>query len=86
MAALMEICYIFSRRKRLMGASRFEYYQGMDGKWYFRLRAANGEIVAVGEGYATKHNCLTGIEAVRRAVAEAGEPGQVEAPKKDRDL
>lgn len=35
--------------------ARFEWYQSKRNKnWYGRLRASNGEIVAVSEGYKTK--------------------------------
>ncbi len=54
-----------------MGKPKFEYYQGKDGKWRFRLKAANGEIVAVGEGYATEEGVKRGIEAVIRAALDA---------------
>lgn len=32
----------------------FHKYAGSDGKWYWRLRAANNETVAQGEGYNTE--------------------------------
>lgn len=32
--------------------------------WYWRLRAANGEIIANGEGYTTKAACLHVIALV----------------------
>jgi uncharacterized protein YegP (UPF0339 family) len=31
------------------------------GKWRWRLKAANHEIIAVGEGYANKRDCLHAI-------------------------
>jgi uncharacterized protein YegP (UPF0339 family) len=55
-------------------AARFEIYQDARGEWRFRLKAGNGEIVAVGEGYATKAGVLKGIEAVKRAAAAAEVP------------
>jgi len=36
------------------------------------LKAGNGEIVATGEGYATKDGAKKGVHAVKRAAAEAG--------------
>lgn len=42
----------------------FEVYQDANNKWRFRLKAANGEIIAVGEAYETKQGCLNGIQAV----------------------
>lgn len=40
-----------------------EVFKGGDDKWYWRLKAANGEIVAVGgEGFARKGNALKSAE------------------------
>ena len=36
-----------------------------NGLYYYRLRAANGEIVLSGEGYTSMPACLKGIAAVR---------------------
>lgn len=46
-------------------------FQGKDGKWYFDLVSANGEIVQPSEGYTTAEHAEEGIEAARRAAAEA---------------
>jgi len=45
--------------------ARFEIYQDRKKEWRFRLRAPNGKIIAVGEGYTSKRNVLLGIDAVR---------------------
>lgn len=45
---------------------RFELYQDKSGKFRFRLRARNGEIIGFSEGYATKTGCLNGVESVRK--------------------
>ncbi len=52
-------------------AAKFEIYKDSRGEFRFRLKAANGEIVATGEGYATKHSAKRGIESVQRAAADA---------------
>lgn len=36
-----------------------------NNEYYYRLRAANGEIVLSGEGYKTKQGCLNGITSVK---------------------
>ncbi|WP_293307744.1 YegP family protein [Pedobacter sp. UBA5917] len=36
-----------------------------NSEYYYRLRAANGEIILSGEGYTTKQNCLNGISSVK---------------------
>lgn len=40
--------------------------------WYWHLRARNGEIIAQGEGYATKRAVLRAIATVKRNAATAG--------------
>jgi uncharacterized protein YegP (UPF0339 family) len=44
----------------------FEWYKDKAGKFRFRLKAANGEIIAVSEGYASKEGCVNGIESVKK--------------------
>jgi uncharacterized protein YegP (UPF0339 family) len=41
-----------------------------NGQYYYRLRAANGEIVLSGEGYTSKQSCLEGIAAVSGNAAD----------------
>ncbi|AEC18363.1 hypothetical protein UMN179_02354 [Gallibacterium anatis UMN179] len=43
----------------------FEIFKGVNGQWYWRLKAANHEIIAQGEGYTTKQSCLHCIELVK---------------------
>jgi uncharacterized protein YegP (UPF0339 family) len=52
-------------------ASRFEVFEDRAGKFRFRLKAANGEVVATGEAYETKAAARKGCEAVQRAAASA---------------
>ncbi len=47
-------------------ASKFEIYTDKKGEFRFRLKAANGEIIAVSEGYTSKSSCLNGIESVKK--------------------
>lgn len=46
-------------------AGKFEIYKDKADKYRFRLKAGNGEIIAVGEAYESKASCMNGIEAVR---------------------
>jgi len=48
-------------------AGKFEIYQDAKGEFRFRLKAGNGEIVATGEGYASKSGAVEGTKAVQRA-------------------
>ena len=44
---------------------KFEMYVDKAGEFRFRLKAANGEIIAASEGYKAKESCENGIESVR---------------------
>lgn len=57
----------FRKRKH----PKFEIYADRAGQFRFRLKARNGEIIAVSQGYTTKANCLNGIESVRRNAPDA---------------
>ena len=50
---------------------KFEVYADKRGEFRFRLKAANGQIVAVGEGYKAKASCLKGIESIRKNAPDA---------------
>lgn len=45
---------------------KFEVYTDKAGEYRFRLKATNGQIIAVGEGYKALASCLKGIESVRK--------------------
>jgi hypothetical protein len=49
-----------------MATGKFEVYTDKKGEFRFRLKAANGEVIAVGEGYSTKAACMNGIESVKK--------------------
>ncbi|GAA5141654.1 YegP family protein [Pseudonocardia adelaidensis] len=50
---------------------QFEVYKDRAGKYRFRLKASNGQVVATGEAYETKAVALKGCESVQRAAADA---------------
>ena len=50
---------------------KFEVYTDKAGEFRFRLKARNGEIIAVSEGYKAKASCMNGIESVRKNAPEA---------------
>jgi uncharacterized protein YegP (UPF0339 family) len=52
-------------------AGKFELYEDKSGGFRFRLKAGNGEIIAVSESYKTKASALGGIESVKSNAAEA---------------
>ena len=50
---------------------KFEVYADKAGEFRFRLKATNGQIIAVGEGYKTLANCLNGVESVKKNAPDA---------------
>ncbi len=50
---------------------KFEVYTDKAGEFRFRLKARNGEVIAVSEGYTAKAGCLNGIESVKKNAPEA---------------
>jgi len=52
-------------------AGKFELYNDKAGKFRFRLKASNGQVIATGEAYETKASALNGIESVKKSSAGA---------------
>ena len=50
---------------------KFEVYQDKKGEFRFRLKARNGQIIAVSEGYTTMKACENGIASVKKNSADA---------------
>jgi len=50
---------------------KFEVYADKAGKYRFRLKAKNGEIIATSEDYESKPACMNGIASVRKNAPEA---------------
>jgi uncharacterized protein len=46
-------------------AGKFELYKDIAGKFRFRLKAGNGEVIAVGEAYESKAAAENGIKSVQ---------------------
>ncbi len=47
-------------------AGKFELYKDAKGKFRFRLKTGNGEIIAVGEAYDSKASAKNGIASVQK--------------------
>ncbi len=45
---------------------KFEIYTDKAGEFRFRLKATNGQIIAVSEGYKAMASCMNGIESVKK--------------------
>ena len=50
---------------------KFEVYLDKAGEYRFRLKATNGQIIAVSEGYKAMASCLNGIKSVKKNAPEA---------------
>ena len=50
---------------------KFEMYTDKAGEFRFRLKATNGQIIAVSEGYTSKAGCENGIESVKKNAVDA---------------
>ena len=46
-------------------SGKFELYTDNAGKFRFRLKASNGQVIAASQGYATRKSALDGIASVR---------------------
>ena len=50
---------------------KFEVYTDKAGEFRFRLKATNGQVIAVSEGYRAIASCLNGIESVKKNAVDA---------------
>lgn len=50
---------------------KFEVYTDKAGEFRFRLKATNGQVIAVSEGYKTIASCLNGVESVKKNAADS---------------
>ena len=55
-------------KRKLIKTGKFEVYTDKVGEYRFRLKAPNGEIIAVSEGYRSKKSCIDGIQSVKKNV------------------
>ena len=50
---------------------KFEVYTDKAGEFRFRLKATNGQIIAVSEGYKAIVSCMNGIESVKKNAVDS---------------
>nr|MBR4280544.1 YegP family protein [Clostridia bacterium] len=50
---------------------KFEMYVDKKGEFRFRLKATNGQVIAVSEGYVAKKSCENGIASVKKNAVDA---------------
>ncbi len=44
---------------------KYEIYRDSAGRVYFQLKASNGQVVGISDGYNSKEECLAGIKELR---------------------
>jgi len=50
---------------------KFEIYKDRKGEYRWRLLANNNQVIATGEGYASKAGCKNGIASIKKNAARA---------------
>ncbi|MBR0145676.1 MAG: YegP family protein [Eubacterium sp.] len=50
---------------------KFEIYKDKKGEFRFRLKAANAQIIATGEGYTTIKACKNGVASIKKNAPDA---------------
>ena len=50
---------------------KFELYRDKGGDFRFRLKARNGKVIGISDGYATRTGALGGVDSVMHSAAEA---------------
>ena len=50
---------------------KFEIYADKAGEFRFRLKATNGQVIAVSEGYKAMASCVNGVESVKKNAVDA---------------
>ena len=62
--------------------AKFQVYKDEEGKYRFRLRAENNEIIAAGEAYEQHAGCLKGIQSIQKNCNSSVEDLTVEGGEK----
>lgn len=50
---------------------KFEIYNDKAGEFRFRLKATNGQVIAVSEGYTSLSGCENGVASVKKNAVDA---------------
>ena len=51
--------------------AKFELYKDMAGRFRYRLKASNGNVLASSDGYDTKRSAMNGIKSLRKNATDA---------------
>jgi len=63
--------------------AKYETYKDKRGEFRFRLKATNGQIIAVGEGYKALANCMNAIKSIKTNAKSAEVVDETKAEKAD---
>ena len=58
------------RKSERSPKGKFEIFEGKNGQWYFRLKAANGQTILTSEGYTSKQGAEKGVASVKKNAVE----------------
>lgn len=58
-------------KREVSMAGKFEIYKDKSDNYRWRLKAGNGEVIAVGEAYESAAGAQGGIDSVKRNAADA---------------
>ncbi len=50
---------------------KFELYKDKAGKFRFRLKSSNGQVIATGEAYESRASAMKGIASVQKNAPDA---------------
>lgn len=60
-----------SVKKNARIETRFEHHQTPSGKWTFKLKASNGQVIGTSQSYASESSCKNGMKSVATQSADA---------------
>jgi hypothetical protein len=61
------------KMKEFVMAGKFVITKGKDDKYYFNLKAGNGEVILTSQGYKARADCMNGIESVKKNSQSEGQ-------------
>ena len=72
---------IESTRKNAPESNRYDRFEGKTGKFYWNLKASNGQVICSSQGYASKDGAEKGIESCMKNAPDAELVDETEANK-----
>ena len=60
-----------SVKKNSQNPDRFECHQTPSGKWTFKLKATNGQVIGTSQTYSSESGCRNGMKSVATSSANA---------------